>query len=327
LTEKRVCVSVFFGAMFLGNFFLIKPGSLSPEELEFYKDFHFSNFIFFKEHFQEDFEDYLNRLKEVIPSPGFLAVDQEGGRVCRIPGDFASPREASIAWKKEGKQAFLKWAETIAHSLLKKGLNLNLAPCVDLGDENSPEFLKDRTFDRNPEVVVERAIAFVEIHHKLKIFTCAKHFPGLNGVEIDPHKFLPQKNKPFTEDLFPFKVLIEQGHPLIMTTHLLVKEWDNLPVTFSAKSIEILRKELNFKGLILSDDLNMGALNGWELPERLILSFASGHNMLIYCGEVENLMEVFDDVRKEIFHSTVLKEKIKESSFILEKVLHAFGLS
>ncbi|GEM_PF-786929 len=306
---------------FLGKVFLIKPGSLSPEELEFYKDFHFSHFIFFKEHFQDVFKDYFDRLKRAIPSLGFLAVDQEGGRVCRIPGNFISPFEASSLWEREGKEAFLNWVNAIAESLLNCELNLNLAPCVDLGDENSPDFLKSRTFDTDPDIVVERAKLFVEVHHRNRIFTCIKHFPGLRGVEIDPHKLLPQKEKPSAEDLHPFRELLENREiPFVMTTHLLVSEWDRVPVTFSAKAINVLRKKTSFKGLIFTDDLNMGALNTWELAERIILALASGHNILIYCGKVENLIKIFDDLRKELYSSGVLRERIKESIFILDRV-------
>ncbi len=299
---------------------MVKPGTLSSEELEFYKDFSFSHFIFFKKHFQIDFKDYLNRLKKAVPSLGFLAVDQEGGRVCRIAGDFVSPREASLLWEKEGKQAFLKWASAIAESLLKKGLNLNLAPCVDLGDENTPEFLKSRAFDSKPEIVAQRAKAFIEVHIKHRLLNCIKHFPGLREVEIDPHKFLPKKENVLEVDIYPFKQLLKERElSFVMTTHLIVTQWDNIPVTFSLRAVEVLRKEIGFKGLIFTDDLNMGALNKWELGERIILALASGHNILVYCGNIEDLIKIFDDLRKELYSSSVLRERIKEAIFILNK--------
>jgi len=105
-----------------------------------------------------------------------------------------------------------------------------------------------------------------------------------------------------------------------MTTHLVVEEIDTKPATFSSHMVKILRNNLNYKGAILTDDLNMEALKNWELQERIILSLASGHNLLIYCGNFDNLVYALEDIKSELEKSLVLKEKIKESLFILENI-------
>ncbi|MCD6489128.1 MAG: glycoside hydrolase family 3 protein [Thermodesulfobacterium sp.] len=303
----------------IGKLFLIKPENLE-EKVNLYKELNFSNFIFFKEHFEEDFDYYISFLKRKINSR-FLAVDQEGGRVCRIEEKYASPLEIAKKYLKEGEKIVSAWAKSIANSVKRKGLNLNLAPCVDLADETSEEFLKGRTFGKNPKLVKELAYIFITEHKKEGVFTCLKHFPGLKDVKTDPHKELPLKETLDEESLYPYKYLFEEEKiDFIMTTHLCIKEIDSQPATFSSKIINILRKDLNYKGAILTDDLNMGALKNWELQERIILSLASGHNLLIYCGGFDNLAQALEDIKSEIEKSSVLRERIKENFSIFDKI-------
>ncbi|PMP66415.1 MAG: hypothetical protein C0190_05675 [Thermodesulfobacterium geofontis] len=303
----------------IGQIFLIKPENLR-DNLSFYKDLNFSNFVFFREHFIEDFDYYLFSLKERL-NLKFLAVDQEGGRVCRIEGNFESPLEIAKKYLKEGEKIVRDWAKRIAFSIKKCGLNFNLSPCLDLAGEEAEEFLRGRTFGKDPNLVKKLSHIFIEEHKKEGIFICLKHFPGLGEVKIDPHKELPFKKNIEEKDLIPYKYLLEKEKiNFIMTTHLVISELDSKPVTFSSKVIKILRNDLNYKGAILTDDLNMEALKNWELQERIILSLVSGHNFLIYCGKFNNLILVLEDLKSEIEKSTVLKEKIKESLFIFDKI-------
>ena len=304
----------------IGQIFLIKPNNLNIEEISFYKELNFINFIFFEKHFEEDFYYYLSILKEKF-NPRFLAVDQEGGRVCRIKEDFISPLEISKKYLKEGERVVKEWAEKIALSLKKYHLNLNLAPSVDLADESAEEFLKGRTFGKNPTLVKELAYLFIVEHKREGIFTCIKHFPGLKDVKTDPHKELPSKEKIDKESFIPYEYLLKKNETkFVMTTHLTVNELDSKPATFSSKILNILREKLNYKGVILTDDLNMGALKKWELQERIILSLVSGHNLLIYCGNWNDLVLALEDIKSEIEKSSVLKERIRESLFILDKI-------
>jgi beta-N-acetylhexosaminidase len=301
-----------------GKLLLIRPGSLSEEEREFYRDLGIENFIFFKEHFEGDFHSYLNQL-ESLKKLSLLAVDQEGGRVCRIKGDFESPLEIAKRAEKEGFQVFKVWAEKIAETLRSYRLNLNLSPVVDRGQEDTPEFLKGRTYGSDPERIIHLASLFIEEHKQRGLKTCLKHFPGLFEVTLDPHKELPIKKKIYREDLLPFVELAPKTG-FIMTTHLLALELDHTyPVTFSERAIHFLRKEFEFRGVILTDDLSMGALKSFHLSERIVLSLVSGHNLLIYCGPFEELREALFESKSEIEKSQILQEKIRESLTILAR--------
>ncbi len=301
----------------LGKLFLIRPGLLTEEEREFYSDLGFENFIFFKEHFEGDFESYLNRLEGSSKRLNLLAVDQEGGRVCRIKGDFESPLDMAKRAEKEGSQVFRAWAEKIAETLRSYRLNLNLSPVVDRGQEDTPEFLRGRTYGCDPERIIHLASLFIEEHKKRGLKTCLKHFPGLFEVTLDPHRELPLKKNIYREDLLPF-IKLAPKTDFIMTTHLLASELDhNFPVTFSERAIDFLRKELEFRGGILTDDLSMGALKSFHLSERIVFSLVSGHNLLIYCGPYGELREALFECKEEFEKSQILKEKIQESLTIL----------
>ena len=307
-------------------FFILSPSiELKEEELSFYREAGIRSFIFFKRHFEEgDFSEYITRLKQSLKGLILLCVDQEGGRVARIPGDYPSPLSMARLKKEKGDKVFFVWASSLAKAVKSQGLNVNLAPCVDLADEKAPDFLKERTFGLNPEEVIECAKVFYYAHKEQGIVTCLKHFPGLGGVEVDPHEDLPRKRYISEKDLMPFKSL-SSLYPMVMTTHLIPsKERDpssqTLPSTFSEKIVRLLREVCNFKGLILTDDLNMKALKHYELAERFILSLACGHNCLLYCGPYRDVVEIWDDLRKEIEKSAVLQEKAKESLFLLEKL-------
>jgi len=299
----------------IGKFFLVKPPLRVNEEVfEILKDLSFDKYILFKEHFKEPWEDEetIRKLARV------LAVDQEGGRVCRIEGNFSSPLEVGKRFESTGNEEEVKlWAESIAKALKYRRLNLNLAPVVDLEDESAEEFLRERTFSKSPDVVKSCGKIFVLIHEKFGIKTCLKHFPGLKGVKVDPHLNLPIAKEVSKDNLQVFFDLIKLEKSCVMTTHLVIKSFDELPVTFSQKWIDFFRKTSNFKGVILSDDINMGALNSWELEEVILNTFASGHNLITFCGELLNLVKALFNLKKELENSKVLKEKLKESGFIL----------
>lgn len=305
---------------YLGKIFLVKPESLYIEEVSFYKEFNFKNFIFFRNHFEENFKDYLEGLKSKLAFLKFLAVDQEGGRVVRIPGDFEAPLEIAKKSEKEGEEIFIRWSKRIAQSLKEHFLNLNLSPVVDLEDEGAEDFIKKRTFGKDAKKVTTLAEKFISIHKALGIEVCLKHFPGLGGVKIDPHKELPIKEQISEEDIYPFKRLSSKVN-FVMTTHLLVPSFDSYPITFSEKIVKKLREECNFKGVILTDDLEMGALKSYELPERIIRSITSGHNLIIYTGSKSELISAFFEIKGEIEKSPILKEKLRESLTILENVV------
>jgi len=299
---------------------------LTEEEREALRDLGFRHFIFFKRHFQEK-DQVLALVKEIkalsrrfAQGQNFLAVDQEGGRVQRIGPPLAPefPRPLEVARK--GPSEVEKFSRELARSVSSWGLNLNLAPVLDLAGEEAPAFLHSRTLGEDPEKVAQLGEIFIRAHLATGVFPCAKHFPGLGGLTEDPHEKLPKIPEFSPEALLPFKRAVAAGVPFVMTTHLVVKVWDEKPVTFSEKAVVFLRQELSFEGPVITDDLAMEGLSAWQWPERLLYALAGGHNLLLFCRPLPEILSMLFEVVREIATSQVLRTRLSEGLERLSKV-------
>ena len=189
---------------------------------------------------------------------------------------------------------YQEWCKQTAYILKDIGINLNLAPVVDLSSfEKDYHVLNDRSFGDNIETVNNFAKILIDEHSNQNILTCAKHFPGLGSCSIDPHENISNSDKTI-ENLknyhwLPFTNAIKNDVDSIMTTHILNKNLDCENIsTFSAKTIEILRNELSFDGPILSDDLNMGgAGNSNNIKEISLNALKAGHNLIMISKEID----------------------------------------
>jgi beta-N-acetylhexosaminidase len=236
----------------------------------------------------------LKRLTEDLhqraDTPLFLAVDQEGGRVCRLKerdGFAASRSAADLAG--EGVAATALHAETLAATLAEHGINLNFAPVVDLdlNPDNPIIGQYQRSFGIDPEKVAAHAAAFIEAHHRHGIGCCLKHFPGHGSSGSDSHLGFVDATTCWQRlELEPYRRLLAGGfRDGIMTAHLVHQNLDasGLPATLSPAIVtQMLRRELGFTGVVFSDDLQMRAIsNHWSYPEAVQLAVLAGVDVLV----------------------------------------------
>ncbi len=206
--------------------------------------------------------------KEASPDSRLVvAVDQEGGRVARLcepfPKTLSAAKLAAINDLEFTRAAY----RTNAVNLKSLGFTLNLAPVADVCPPNpETEVISDRSFGSNPEIVSRHVAAAVKGLRDGGICACAKHFPGHGKAKVDSHKTLPALNlredEIFSQELPPFEAAIGAEVDSVMSGHLLVKSQDDtFPATFSKKILQgLLRQKLGFKGAIISDDMEMGAV-------------------------------------------------------------------
>ena len=298
------------------SLFMVAPpkGPLSAEEEELLRELPLRHFIFFKRHFEDQgaWEALRRDLRRVSP-PGLWAVDQEGGPVVRILPPLCPRLKAPLELAREGdsRGAVLREARLCARAVKALGLNLNLAPVLDLAGEEAPAFLRGRTFGAEPELVAELGSLYVRAFREEGLFCAAKHFPGLGGVTVDPHKRLPIKENLRPEDLVPFRAVVREGVLAVMTTHLLVSSFDDQPATYSPRLVRFLREELSFAGLVMTDDLFMGgALEGLGLEEAVLNAFLAGHDLLLLCGPFEESLAAVRAFLKEVKGSSVLRKEV-----------------
>lgn len=217
--------------------------------------------------------------QEACGLPPFIGVDEEGGTVTRIadnPG-FAveNPGNMADVGVTEDEKKAKKVAENIGAYLAELGFNLNFAPDADVCGDPATDVMALRSFGSDPELVGRMVAAQVEGFASADMLCCAKHFPGIGGLAQDSHEGAIVTQKTLDElrehELVPFKAAIDAGVPMIMVGHLSTPAVsdDGLPASLNPVIVtDLLRDELGFEGLIITDSLAMGAIDGVCEPDQ-----------------------------------------------------------
>jgi beta-N-acetylhexosaminidase len=256
-------------------------------------------------------------------TPLLIAVDQEGGKVRRLKPELGFPATATAAELGQKNDTTLTTihAATTADTLQTLGINLNLAPVVDLNayPENPVIGRLDRSFSVQPGRVTEHASTWIEAHKQRGIISCLKHFPGHGSSRTDSHLGFTDISETWTEaELTPYRELIGSGTAeVIMTGHLFHKGLDPIhPATLSPMIINnLLRRQLNFTGVVVSDDLQMKAItNLYGLEEAACLALAAGVDLLIIGNNLEYdpdiLTRVIPAIRQAVARGAITEELI-----------------
>jgi len=227
--------------------------------------------------------------------PLLISADQEGGPVQRLKAPFTiipPARDLGITATPEEVEDL---SRRVARELALVGINMNLAPVLDV--PRSPACpLWHRAYSSDPERGARFALAAIRGYLSGGVFPVAKHFPGLGDTMADSHEVLPQAlsgNAKREADLFPFREAAATGVPAIMTAHLLVPHWDNRPATLSVVALQDwLRRRLKFQGVIITDDLEMGAIAS-QLPvaQAAREALAAGADLLLICNNWDAVWE------------------------------------
>lgn len=227
--------------------------------------------------------------------PLLIAVDQEGGAVQRLKEPFSRIPAARDLGRGSTPGEVRALARTVARELALVGINLNMAPVLDVA--RKPDCpLWGRSYSSDPERVAAFGEAAIRGFLEGGILPVAKHFPGLGDTTVDSHRVRPTAQDPDPErtvDLLPFRRAIAAGVPAIMTAHLQVPAWDGHTATMSPVALkDWLRNRLGFEGVIITDDLEMGAIAGTAaVPEAACQAFRAGADLLLICNRVEAVWE------------------------------------
>lgn len=229
-----------------------------------------------------------------------VAIDQEGGRVCRLKGAPVEYRAAAEYGLAREPEHFSEQYSRAAMYMEAMGINLNLAPVADIYSNPNNSVLRDRCFSDDPEIVAKFVEASVQVARSAGLLSCLKHFPGLGEAAIDPHHDVAQIE--YDElvweqrEKIPFETGIAAGADLVMTTHVLLPGFDDQIVTGSEKIVsKLLRGELAFDGPVISDDLCMkGASALGDIGERTVAAFNAGHDLLLFGQDSDTSMQAFD---------------------------------
>jgi len=237
----------------------------------------------------------------------FIAVDQEGGKVQRLdrwnghhhfPSAASVGRNPSYASPEAAERLYAKMAEELADA----GFNMNLGPVVDLNlNPHNPVIgARDRSFSADPDVVTALATAFIEAHRQANVVTVAKHFPGHGSSTTDSHKTLADVSKTWRAiELEPYQRLAKAGLlDAVMIGHLYqprFSDMEGLPASLSAKAVRALREKswIDFDGVVISDDMEMGAVRDMFPPEELaVRAVNAGTDIVMFSNVKSNDPEI-----------------------------------
>ncbi|MFM9106107.1 MAG: glycoside hydrolase family 3 N-terminal domain-containing protein, partial [Chloroflexota bacterium] len=290
--------------------------SLSAEEEAFLADYRPGGVLLVQNNIGTDEE--VRALNAAIAAtnpalPPFRTVDQEGGIVSRLAGDPA-PDAPTLGQLPPAEIAAL--ARARGEFLAGFGFDINFAPVADVA-WTPGSFMTGRAFGGDPALVAEAVAAYVDGAGESPVLHCAKHFPGHGRPSTDSHEALPTVDVAMEEwlatDALPFIAAIGAGAPMVMLGHLAYPQWDALPASISPEAVRVLREDLGFSGVVVSDDLGMGALAAWSGTEAADLAVAAGLDMLLYAIPPQPMSELIDHLAGRVEAGDLPEARIEES--------------
>ncbi len=270
----------------------------------------------------EQVSELISQIKGILPTPPLIAIDQEGGRVIRFTSDITVfPGNMALGATGATDLAY-KQGLASASQLKAIGIDINLAPVVDVITTYHNPGITIRSFGDDPHKVADFAGALIEGTQQVRIAAAAKHFPGKGAAEVDAHFDLP--TIPISKELFeavhlyPFKQAISKGVQGIMTTHVHCPSLDNQgahPATFSPSIVkELLRTRYTFDGVIFSDDLEMGAIaKHYPIEDACRRATIAGHDMLLICSNYELQRKAFAELLEDYSSSRLSVDELDAS--------------
>jgi beta-N-acetylhexosaminidase len=224
--------------------------------------------------------------------PLLIAVDQEGGRVARLREPWTVWPAARALGRAGNEETARRVGAAMAQELSACGIRVDFAPCVDVDTNPANPVIGDRSFGDDPDLVGRLGAAFAAGLQGGGLAACAKHFPGHGDTDVDSHLELPavDHSRARLEDveLRPFRRLIAAGVSMVMTAHVLVREIDDaVPATLSPALVGgLLRGELGFTGVSVTDDMDMKAVaRRWPAATRAVLAAGAGCDLLCFCRD------------------------------------------
>ncbi len=301
------------------------PGHAVPADLKrVAADFDLGGVIYFARNIAEPAQvaDLSKESADLAQDwPLWISVDQEGGRVARLRAPFTE-WPPMITLGRSGDEALVEaCAQALAAELRAVGINLDYTPVLDIHTNPANPIIGDRAFGDTAEVVSRMGSAMVRALHAAGVVACGKHFPGHGDTATDSHLELPLVEHPPDRlqaiEFAPFRAAIADGLATIMTAHVLVPSLDaDLPATLSRTIVtDVLKGQLGFDGLVISDDLGMNAVaNTWPLGESMVMALQAGCDAVLLCNStLEAQVEALEAVIHAVEQGTLPLARVDDA--------------
>ncbi len=317
----------------VGQMFLARcPEEYAPELASQYQ---LGGYLLFARDFEdrshEQVADTIAGYQSAVSIPMFIAVDEEGGTVNRVsrnpllrPEPFASPKDL---YQQGGLQRIVEDTKEKCSLLSGLGINLNLAPVCDLS-QDPDDFIYDRSFGQDARHTASYVREVVQTMTRSRMGCALKHFPGYGG-NVDTHTGIAYDHRPYetfrSEDFLPFRAGIESGAGMVLVSHnVVVCMDDRLPASLSPEVHRVLREELGFGGVILTDDLVMDGAGEFGSAEEIAVLAVQAGNDLLCSSEFElQIPAVLDAVRS----GKIPMEQVDQAVLRILRLKQSLGLA
>ncbi|MFT9493435.1 glycoside hydrolase family 3 protein [Anaerosolibacter sp.] len=313
----------------------------TPQTQQLIQENKIGGFILFQRNYK-DFDGAVqltNQLKSWNKEnslPLFISVDEEGGTVSRIPNEGTKFPDARLLGQINDPSLTYRMGQVIGRELKSMGVNLNFAPVLDIVSSKENKLLIRRSFGNTPEAVTAHGLQFINGQQESEVIAVPKHFPGHGDTIVDSHGGLPkimiEKDMLHQRELIPFLETFKEGIDALMVGHLAFPLIDpsGLPATKSAVMMkDLLRTELGYEGLIITDDVEMSAYMGQkdDLEASILLSIRGGVDVFVVGHTYDIQIKILDSIRKAVLDGRISEERINESVLRIIRTKNKYNLS
>lgn len=312
----------------------IQGTEVNDDSLYMLHQFHFGGVILFDRNMQSIEQvkkltsDIQTKSDEKVPL--FIGIDEEGGEVTRMENALTPPPSQQKIGESNDPEKAKQWASSTAKELKNMGINVNFAPVADVGSNDT------RSYSKDTNTVINFVRAAVSGYQEQNIIYSLKHFPGIGKGKVDSHiessSINASKETLLNEDIAPFATLIKESNPdnyFILVSHLIYPELDEKNPASLSKSImtDLLRNELGYKGIIITDDMEMGAVaNHNDFRSIGVNAVKAGADIVLICHEYEHEQDIYMGILDAVKAGEISQERIDESvkRIVKMKLLHLY---
>lgn len=322
----------------IGQLFMIgfDGTTVSPELASFLKEYKPGGVILFSRNLESMAQtvELTHDLQRCSPhSPLLISIDQEGGRVSRLPKGFTIFPPCEVLGRCRSSELAYAAAATTAKELRAVGINMNMSPVLDVNSNPTNPVIGDRAFGTTPDVVSELGLATVGGLQDNRVVACGKHFPGHGDTTSDSHKELPivsaTRERLERIEFPPFRHAVTNGVATMMTAHVVYQALDeNRPATLSPSIIgRLLREELHYDGVVLTDDLEMHAIiDHYGIGDATIQAIQAGCDMPLICKDRDRIVAGLNAVDKAVADGDISAGRLAQSLARIRRLKERFLL-
>jgi beta-N-acetylhexosaminidase len=266
-------------------------------------------------------------------TPLFFGIDEEGGRISRLPAEFTKLPNNKVIGQKNNSDLSFNIGNLLGKELKAFGLNMDFAPVLDINSNPKNPIIGDRSFGINADIVSKLGIATMKGIQSQNVISGVKHFPGHGDTSVDSHIGLPVVNNDLNRlksfELIPFSKAIQNKADVVMVAHILLPKIDkDNPASFSKAIItDVLRNYLGYNGVVITDDMTMGAIvKNYDIGQAAVKSLNAGTDIILVCHDFDKETAVINAINKAAENKVISQKSIDEKLYRVLKLKQKYGL-